>query len=76
MDKKEEQALLKQIKKHNGEQFANSVRAYGVLEIPGIADLLAYAGRDASPLKHYLLSLKNIRIKNSNSTQDVFTLCR
>ncbi len=76
MDKKEEQALLKQIKKHNGEQFANSVRAYGVLEIPGIADLLAYAGRDAGPLKHYLLSLKNIRIKNSNSTQDVFTLCR
>ena len=59
MDQKEEKAIFKQIKKQNGEEFANVLRSIHVLSIPGIVRIVKYAGRDANVLKKYLISPPN-----------------
>ncbi len=74
MDKQEEKEIFKQIKKQNGERFANVLRAIHVLSIPGIVQTVKYAGRDATPLKKYLISLKNIHVKFQDVTQDPIDL--
>ncbi|MDR1337669.1 MAG: hypothetical protein LBJ73_01415 [Rickettsiales bacterium] len=55
------------IKKQNGERFAKAVRNYdnGIFDIPGIADIVKYAGRDADPVLEYLSSLKKLEIKDT-----------
>ncbi len=47
------------IKKHNGEAFAQALRNYhnGLLEIEDIDQIVRHAGRDASELLPYLVSL-------------------
>ena len=40
------------IKKQNGEAFAKAVRSYdnGIFDIPGIVDIVKYAGRESEPI--------------------------
>lgn len=47
------------IKQKNGEAFAKTLRNFhnGILEIPDLANILRHAGRDATPLLPYLMSL-------------------
>lgn len=49
----------KKLKRQNGEAFARTLRNFhgGILEIPGIVGILRHAGRDATPLLPYLMSL-------------------
>ncbi len=51
--------VYKKIKRQNGERFAQALRNYhsGLLQIEGIAEMVRHAGRDASPLLPYLMSL-------------------
>ena len=58
------------IKKQNGEAFAKAVRAYdnGIFDVPDIASMVRYAGREAEPIMNFLLSLKNIRIAECGKT--------
>ena len=51
--------IYKKIKKQNGEAFAQELRNYhnGLLEIPGIENIVRHAGQDASVLLPYLMSL-------------------
>ena len=51
--------MYKKIKKQNGEAFAQGLRNYhnGLLEIPDIDQIVRHAGRDATPLLPYLMSL-------------------
>ena len=48
------------IKKQNGEAFAKAIRSYdnGIFDIPEIADIVQYAGRNAEPIMDFLISLK------------------
>lgn len=52
-------ALYKRIKRRNGEKFAQTLRNHhsGILEIPDIDRIVRYAGRDATPILPYLVSL-------------------
>ena len=51
--------IYKKLKKQKGEKFAQVLRNHhnGILEIPGIVDIVKHAGRDAEPLLPYLMSL-------------------
>ena len=51
--------IYNQIKKQNGEKFAQALRTHhsGILEIPDIVETLRHAGREAEPLLPYLTSL-------------------
>jgi len=55
------------IKKQNGEAFAKAIHSYdnGIFDVPGIVDIVKYAGREAEPIMEYLVSLKNIAIKEN-----------
>ena len=56
-----EKSVFERIKKQNGERFAKAIRSYdnGIFDIPGIVDIVKYAGREAEPIMNYLESLKN-----------------
>ena len=61
------------IKKQNGEAFAKAVRSYdnGIFDIPKIADIVQYAGRNAEPIMDFLISLKNINYQKENTKKSV-----
>lgn len=53
------------IKKQNGEAFAKAIRNYdsGIFDVPDLARIVRYAGRNALPLLPFLESLKEIQIE-------------
>lgn len=61
------------IKKQNGEAFAKAIRSYdnGIFDIPEIADIVQYAGRNAEPIMDFLISLKNINYQKENTKKSV-----
>ena len=69
-------SIFEQIKKQNGERFAKAIRGYdnGIFDIPGIVDIVKYAGREAEPIMDYLESLKQIHIEETGVYQDPLTL--
>lgn len=71
-----EKSIFEQIKKQNGEHFAKTIRAFdnGIFDIPGIVDIVKYAGREAEPILNYLVSLKNIHIEASADYKDPLQL--
>lgn len=64
------------IKKQNGEKFAQTIRSNdsGILDVPNLAHITKYAGRDAMPLLPYLISLKDVKIEEVKSTKNPFDL--
>jgi len=64
------------IKKQNGERFAKSIRNYdnGIFDIPNIARIVKYAGRNAEPLMRYLIGMKNIKIIDNDKKETPFEL--
>lgn len=71
-----EKSVFEQIKKQNGERFAKAIRSYdnGIFDVPGIVDIVKYAGREAEPIMEYLVSLKNVQIDEHGVYQDPITL--
>ncbi|MBQ4472238.1 MAG: hypothetical protein II942_03240 [Alphaproteobacteria bacterium] len=71
-----EKSIFEQIKKQNGEHFAKAIRAYdsGIFDVPGIVDIVKYAGREAEPIIPYLESLKDIQIEAQTVCKDPITL--
>ena len=71
-----EKTVFEQIKKQNGEAFAKAIRAYdnGIFDVPGIVDIVKYAGREAESIMNYLVSLKNIQIEEHGVYQDPIAL--
>ncbi|MBR6412941.1 MAG: leucine-rich repeat domain-containing protein, partial [Alphaproteobacteria bacterium] len=71
-----EKSVFEQIKKQNGERFAKAIRGYdnGIFDIPGIVDIVKYAGHEAEPIMEYLESLKEIKIEETGVYQDPLTL--
>jgi len=69
-------SVFEQIKKQNGERFAKAIRGYdnGIFDIPGIVDIVKYAGREAEPIMEYLESLKEIHIEETGVYQDPLAL--
>ncbi len=67
-----EKSVYNQIKKQNGETFAQDIRRFhnGIFELPNLKNMLKYAGRDAKPLLNYLLFLKQ-NPGNENTREDV-----
>lgn len=64
------------IKKQNGEHFAKAIRNYdsGIFDIPNIDKIVRYAGREAEPIMNYLISLKNVKIKEKEEHQNPIEL--
>ena len=71
-----EKGVFEQIKKQNGERFAKAIRGFdnGIFDIPGIVDIVKYAGHEAEPIMEYLESLKQIHIEETGAYQDPITL--
>ena len=71
-----EKSVFEKIKKQNGERFAKAIRSYdnGIFDIPGIVDIVKYAGREAEPIMNYLESLKTIEIEVQGVHKDPITL--
>ena len=71
-----EKTVFERIKKQNGEHFAKAIRAYdnGIFDMPGIVDIVKYAGREAEPIMNYLVSLKDIKIEPQSVHKDPSTL--
>ena len=68
-------SVFEQIKKQNGEAFAKAIRNYnGIFDIPGIVDIVKYAGRDAEPIMNYLISLMEVEIEKQGAYEDPITL--
>ena len=69
-------SVYEQIKKQNGEHFAQAIQNYdnGIFDVPGIVDIVRFAGREAEPIMEYLESLKKIRIEETGVYQDPLTL--
>ena len=69
-------SVFEQIKKQNGERFAKAIRSYdnGIFDVPGIVDIVKYAGNDAERIMAYLESLKQISIEETGVYQDPLTL--
>lgn len=53
-------SVFERIKKQNGELFAKQIRDFdcGIFEVPGIVEIVKFAGRNAVPLLSYLQQLK------------------
>lgn len=72
--------IFAKIKKQNGESFAKVLRDYhnGIFEIPGILDIVKFAGKsaqDAEGILSYLVSLINAdEIVTPESIEDPFVL--
>jgi len=63
------------VKHQNGEKFARALRDNNLLDIPNIADIVKYAGRDSNPeLMTYLWTHKIIKKTTPTSTDDPFNL--
>ena len=71
-----EKSVYEQIKKRNGERFAQTIQNYdnGIFDIPGIVDIVKYAGREAEPIMKYLESLKGVHIEETGVYQDPLEL--
>ena len=71
-----EKSVFEQIKKQNGEAFAKAIRAYdsGIFDVPGIVDVVKYAGREAEPIIPYLESLKDVPDEKYVVDKDPITL--
>ncbi|MBR6412086.1 MAG: leucine-rich repeat protein [Alphaproteobacteria bacterium] len=69
-------SVFEQIKERNGERFAKAIRGYdnGIFDIPGIVDIVKYAGHEAEPIMDYLESLKGVKIEENGVYQDPITL--
>ncbi|MBR6412250.1 MAG: leucine-rich repeat protein, partial [Alphaproteobacteria bacterium] len=69
-------SVFEQIKKQNGERFAKAIRGFdnGIFDIPGIVDIVKYAGHDAEPIMGYLESLKKVHVEETGVYQDPITL--
>ena len=69
-------SVFEQIKKQNGERFAKAIRGYdnGIFDIPGIVDIVKYAGSEAEPIMDYLESLKEVHIEETGAYEDPITL--
>lgn len=69
-------SVYEQIKKQNGERFAKAIRNYdnGVFDIPNIVDIVKYAGRMAEPILPYLISLKDLKIEETQHPEDPLVL--
>ena len=67
-----EKSVYDQIKKQNGEAFAQEIRRFhnGIFELPNLKNMLKFAGRDAKPLLNYLLLLKQTS-ENENTIEAV-----
>ncbi len=64
--------MYNKIKKQNGERFAKAIRTFdnGIFDVPDLDKTLKYAGRDASPIMNYLVSLKDIKIEEHGVYKD------
>ena len=73
---KNKNIVFEQIKKQNGEHFAKTIRSFdnGIFDVPGIADVVKYAGREAEPILNYLVSLKKIHIDTTPDYKDPIQL--
>lgn len=71
-------SVYEQIKKQNGEMFAQAIRKFdsGIFDVPSIVSILKYAGRDAQPLLFFLESLKNIQIELNSTKETPFELLK
>lgn len=71
-----QKTIFDKIKKQNGEVFAKAIRSYdnGIFDVPNIVNIVRYAGREAEPIMNYLVSLKNIQIKEQNTHLSPFEL--
>ncbi len=69
-------SVYEHIKKQNGEHFAKAIRNYdnGVFDIPNIVDIVKYAGHIAEPILPYLISLKNLKIEETQHPEDPLVL--
>lgn len=67
---------FRQIKKQNGEAFAQTIRGFdsSIFEIPNLARIVRFAGRDARGLLDYLESLKQVFIAKMPSFENPFEL--
>ncbi len=67
-----EKSVYDQIKKQNGEAFAQEIRRFhnGIFELPNLKNMLKFAGRDAKPILEYLLFLKQ-KSENKNTTEEI-----
>lgn len=71
----------KKIKRRNGEQFLKTIANYdnGILDVPGIVDIVRYAGNtkeDAEGILGHLVALKNVKIEEKENPQDPFDLLK
>lgn len=67
--------VFKQIKKQNGEKFAQYLRSYhnGIFEIKNVVELLKYAGHDADAAEDiapYLKALQQASLKKESSKEE------
>lgn len=71
-----QKTIFDKIKKQNGEAFAKAIRSYdnGIFDVPNIVNIVRYAGREAEPIMNYLVSLKNVQIKEQNTHLSPFEL--
>ena len=62
-----EKSVYDQIKKQNGEAFAQEIRRFhnGIFELPNLKNIVKFAGRDAEPILECLLFLKQ-KSENEN----------
>ena len=67
-----EKSVYAQIKKQNGEAFAQEIRRFhnGIFELPNLKNVVKFAGRDAKPILDYLLFLKQ-KSENKNTTEEI-----
>ncbi len=65
-----EKSVYAQIKKQNGEAFAQEIRRFhnGIFELPNLKNIVKYAGRNAKPILEYLLFLKQKSEKGNTIT--------
>ncbi len=68
--------VFKQIKKQNGEKFAQYLRSYhnGIFEIKNVVELLKYAGHDVDAAKDiapYLKALQQASLKKESSKEEL-----
>ena len=64
------------IKRQNGEAFAKAIRNFdsGIFDVPDLARIVRYAGRNAMPLLPFLESLKEIHIEETSGNFRLFEL--
>ena len=73
-----DKSVFNTIKKQNGEAFAQGIRVYdnGLFEIPDLAKIVKYAGRNSTPLLKFLESLKSVKISEVDVQKSPFDLLK